>query len=146
MLALLLLACTQAEDSGTAEEKRTASDQAATVVGAVINQCEKKLELQIGFDVSVPRVDAELTTGSGEHEIHPVPFAGMDEDTGKIFIYEAKLELGAADPVMGESTRFVCADGAGAGFRAYDDDGAVMACSFGQFVAEFLDATGCPEA
>lgn len=145
MLALLLLACTPAEDSGPADNGPTTSDERATIVGAVTSSCDKKMELQIGFDASVPTVEAELTTGSGENEVHPVPFGGMDKDTGKIFIYEVKLELGASDPVMGESTRFVCADGAAAGFRAYDDKGAIMACYFGDFASELYDHTGCPE-
>ncbi len=142
MIALLLACTPEAVDTG--EAGPVASDTTAEIVGAVIGTCNgDNFEMQIGFATEVSSVVAELRTDEGGQELHDLPFAGMDEDTESIFIHEAELDMGAGYE-SGQSSAFACSDSPYAGYRAYDSSGAIMACYFGEFVADQFDATGCP--
>lgn len=144
MIALLLACTPEPVDSG--EAGPVASDTTAEIAGAVIGTCNgDTFEMQIGFVTEVDSVVAELRTDEGGQELHDVPFAGMDEDTESIFIHEAELDMGAGYD-NGQSSAFSCSDSPYAGYRAYDSEGAIMACYFGEFVADQFDATGCPES
>lgn len=143
MIALLLACAPDEVDTG--EAGPVASDTTAEIVGAVIGTCNgDSFEMQIGFATEVDSVVAELRTDAGGQELHDVPFAGMDESTESVFIHEAELDMGASYD-NGQSSAFACSDSPYAGYRAYDADGAIMACYFGEFVADQFDATGCPE-
>jgi hypothetical protein len=144
VITALFLACTGEEslDSGTGP---VTSEERAEISGAVVNQCEgDELELQIGFVSEVSRVEADVTSDGTVHELHDVPFAGMDEDTESIFIHEVVLETGASEASLGSTTTFTCADSPVAAFRIFDNEGAIMGCYIGEFVVDYYDATGCP--
>lgn len=143
-MTILLFACAPAVDSGAEEEVPETSSQIATVE-TVSTSCESKWEGQVGFDIEVAMVLAELRVSPDESEEHELPFAGMDKDTGKIYIHEAKLTT-EGSYVGGETTAYACADGIVAMFRAYDADGAIMACSPPGLpeIAEWYDLAGCP--
>lgn len=143
MIALLLACAPETSDSGDAGP--VASDTTSEVAGAVIGTCNGDVfEMQIGFTTEVNSVVAEVRTDAGGQEFHDLPFAGMDESTETVFIHEAELEMGGAYE-NGQSSAFSCDDSPYAGYRAYDSEGAIMACHFGEFVADQFDSTGCPE-
>lgn len=143
-MTIFLLACTPSADSGEAEEVAETSSTVAKVE-TVSTSCESKWEGQVGFDIEVGTVVAELRVGPDESETHDVPFAGMDKETGKIYLHEAKLST-ESDFVGGESTAYSCADGIVAMFRAYDGEGAIMACAPPSLeeIAAWYSLEGCP--
>lgn len=144
MLLALAVACApKAEDPGPSPA--FTSDERAEIVIPGSSTCvDGELSPRIGFAAAVPRVEAEIRNGTDVVELHDVPFAGMDEDTETIFIHEADLTVGAGEAVSGQATTFTCEDGAYAGFRVYDDEGGIMACSFGEWVIDEFDTTACP--
>ena len=142
MLTLLLACATDELDSGTAPHT---SDTVIEIVGTPVNECtDGKLHLQIGFSVQVPRVEAEVKTGPDGGEFHDVPYGGLDEDTESIHLYDNELNT-EASTVDVNNTAYACADSPVAGYRVYDEDDGLMACYFGEFVADWYDATACPE-
>lgn len=144
MITILLACAAEAEDSGEGEAAPETSSTVATVE-TVYTSCVSKWEGQIGFDIEVALVEAELRVSADDAEIHEIPFAGMDEDTGKIYLHEAEI-ADEADYVSGESTTYPCGDGIVAMFRAYDAEGAIMACSPPTIeeIAEWYSLEGCP--
>jgi len=143
MTLLLLLACApEAEDTGTAP---FTSDTVVELSGTPVNECvDGELTLQIAFTVDVPEVIAEVHDGGDVIEFHDVPYAGRSEDDEEVRIHEKTLETGANEQ-SGSATTFTCTSPPYAGFRVYDEEGGLMACFFGEFVASEFDATGCPE-
>jgi hypothetical protein len=142
LLALLLAACAPDEDTDPAGP--VTSELRSELAGPVSVNCDgDELSMQLPFVGSVPRVEAEVRTGGDSFELHEVPFGGMDEDTETIFIYELKLHTGADQPDANH-TVYTCDEAPFAGFRMYDDAGAIMGCYFGDFVVDFYDQTGCP--
>ena len=141
-MLLSLLACTPKEAADTGP--RT-SDHLVDFVSVPVNECDgNELTLQAVFYEEVPSVVAEVRDGSEVSELHEVPFAGMDKETGELFIHESTLDM-EADEAGDDQTTFSCDDVPYAGWRVYDEDGAIMACYFGDFVADQFDASGCPE-
>lgn len=142
MTLLLLLSCTpEAEDTG---EAPFTSDTVVELSGTPLNECTgNELKLQIAFTVDVPEVIAEVHDGSDTIEFHDVPYAGRSEDDEEVRIHEKTLETGASEQGASETT-FTCGSPPYAGFRVYDEEGGLMACYFGEFVAEEFDHTGCP--
>lgn len=139
---LLLLACAQKEAADTGP--RT-SDHLVDFVSPPSNNCEDgDLVLQAVFYEEVPLVVADVRDGSDVSELHEVPFAGMDKDTGELFIHESTLTM-EADEADDDHSTFSCDDIPYAGWRVYDEDGAIMACYFGDFVVDQFDTSGCPE-
>lgn len=140
LLPFALLACT----TETVDTAPQTSDTPVEIVGTPISECiDDELHLQIGFNVSVPRVEVELTNGSTT-EMHDIPYAGKDKETGEIFLYDVEMETGA-DEANTSKTTFTCADAPYGFWRVYDESDALMACYVGEFVADQFDATGCPE-
>jgi hypothetical protein len=119
-MMLLLLACTT-EPVDTGEVPFT-SDIVVELSGTPLNEClDGELRLQIAFTVDVPEVVA-------------------DEE---VRIHEKTLETGASE-ASATGTTFTCSSPPYAGFRVYDEAGGLMACYFGEFVAQEFDQTGCP--
>lgn len=142
---LLFLACTGEEVGESGDTEPFTSTARSELAGTVQSTCQgDELTLQIGFVSEVPRVEADVTVDASVHEIHAVPFAGMDEITESSFIYEAKLKMGASEAVSGTESTFDCADAPVAGFFVYDAEGGIMGCYIGDFVVDYYDATGCP--
>ncbi|MDP2311907.1 MAG: hypothetical protein Q8P41_03315 [Pseudomonadota bacterium] len=141
LLLLVALACAPADDdTGPA----LTSDRRVEFVSDPTNTClDGALTLQAVFYEDVPRVEAEVRDGSDVVEVHDVPFGGMDEETGELYVHEAELDHEAAE-AGASSTTFSCDDVPFAGWRVYDEEGALMACYFGEFVADLYDQTGCP--
>jgi hypothetical protein len=143
-MLLYLLACAPDEDS--AEEVPFTSDTVVELSGTPRNECtDNELLLQIAFTVDVPEVVAEVHDGSGVVEFHDVPYAGRSEDDEEVRVHEKTLTTGANE-ADGSHTTFTCASPPYAGFRVYDEEGGLMACYFGEFVASEYDQTGCPES
>jgi hypothetical protein len=139
---LLLLACTT-EPVDTGEVPFT-SDIVVELSGTPLNEClDGELRLQIAFTVDVPEVVAEVHDGSETIEFHDVPYAGRSEDDEEVRIHEKTLETGASE-ASATGTTFTCSSPPYAGFRVYDEAGGLMACYFGEFVAQEFDQTGCP--
>ena len=102
---LLFLACTGEEVGESGDTEPFTSTARSELAGTVQSTCQgDESTLQIGFVSEVPRVEADVTVDASVHEIHAVPFAGMDEDTESIFIYEAKLKMGARSRASAVST------------------------------------------
>ncbi len=140
-MLFLLAACPAPTEEDTSP---VTSDTVVEIVGTPVNECvDGVLHLQIGFSVQVPRVVAEVKFGGDVVELHEVPYGGLDEDTESIHLYDAELDTEAAEADTSHTT-FACDDYPFAGWRVYDEEGAIMACYFGEFVADQFDQTGCP--
>ncbi len=143
MLLLFTLACTPESDSAE-EDVPFTSDTVIEIVGTPLNECvDGVLHLQIGFSEQVPEVIAEVKASPDPVEFHTVPYGGLDKDTKTIHLYDAELDTEASEANAGNTT-LSCDDGPYAGWRVYDDEGGIMACYFGEFVADQFDQTGCP--